>query len=957
MDTMIAPSTSPQSPSDALEQALEQVFQLAVIHHQSGRIEEAETLYRSILQTRPNHPQANHYLGLLAVQTQQPGAGLPFFVAALEADPAEGSYWIDYIDALLQAGEAETARQVLDLGQQHGLQGSEVEMLAERLEACAPSVAQEAGGAVVGPQNGEKPASAKTVAAKTKVAPQATPGKRGGVAPSQQEINTLGALFRSGRFVEMEPLAKSLTQRFPRHGLSWKALGAALQQQGRIPEALGPLRKAAELLPQDTEALTNLGIVLQHNGRLAEAEASLRRVLRLQPNLAAAHFNLGNLLIEQNRLPGAEASIRRTLQINPNYAEAYISLGVIAEALGRLQEAEESYRKALEIRPDYAEAHGHRGILLNMLGRTPEAEANLRRALTLKEDYPEAHNNLAIALQRRGQLAEAEVSLRRALALKPDYAAAYSNLGPILEHFGRLPEAETVLRQALAFKEDSPKVHNNLAIVLIGQGRLAAAETSLRRALALKEGYAKAHNNLGNVLKDQGRLAEAAASYRRALQLESGDAMVHSNLLFCLAHDARLDAAALFAEHRRFGERFEAPLRAAWPRHPNTREPQRRLRIGLVSADLRNHAVASFLEPVLAHWAQDSGLSLHAYSTHALEDAVTQRLRGHVAHWHAVAALSEAALAEQIQADGIDILLDLSGHTAGNRLLTFARKPAPVQASWIGYAGTTGLQAMDYYLADRHFLPPGQFDGQFTEKIVQLAAGLTFQPVADAPAVNALPALAKGYVTFGSFNRLEKLSREVIALWAQVLRAVPGSRLVLGALPEADGGEAVVAWLAQEGIGRERLSLHKRCGIHEYLALHHQVDICLDTFPYNGATTSLHALWMGVPTLSLAGRTPTGRQGATVLGHVGLDEFVAWEAQEFVAKAVHWAGEVAALAQLRAGLRERVAASALGRPAVVAACLARGLRTMWQRWCAGEAPQSFEVALNDTGRSIQEGNT
>jgi protein O-GlcNAc transferase len=652
-----------------------------------------------------------------------------------------------------------------------------------------------------------------------------------------------------------------------------------------------------------------------------------------------------------------EAMGRVLTQRHPRHGFGWKVLAVAILEQRRVADALEPMQRAAALLPGDREVHRGLGVIFLHQERQAEAEACLRKALQIDPAYTDAYDLLGPVLAGQGRLAEAEASLRKALELGPPTARMYNNLGKILRLQEKYGEAEAMLRRALALKEDYPEAHNNLAIVLRRQGQLTEAEASLHRALALKPNDAEAQSNLGNALKDQGRLAEAAASFRRALEIKPDYAHAHSNLLFCLAHDARLDAAALFAEHRRFGERFEAPLRAAWPRHPNTREPQRRLRIGLVSADLRNHAVASFLEPVLAHWAQDSGLSLHAYSTHALEDAVTQRLRGHVAHWHAVAALSEAALAEQIQADGIDILLDLSGHTAGNRLLTFARKPAPVQASWIGYAGTTGLQAMDYYLADRHFLPPGQFDGQFTEKIVQLAAGLTFQPVADAPAVNALPALAKGYVTFGSFNRLEKLSREVIALWAQVLRAVPGSRLVLGALPEADGGEAVVAWLAQEGIGRERLSLHKRCGIHEYLALHHQVDICLDTFPYNGATTSLHALWMGVPTLSLAGRTPTGRQGATVLGHVGLDEFVAWEAQEFVAKAVHWAGEVAALAQLRAGLRERVAASALGRPAVVAACLARGLRTMWQRWCAGEAPQSFEVALNDTGRSIQEGNT
>jgi protein O-GlcNAc transferase len=904
--------------AQALEQALEKALQLALSHQQSGRLEEAESLYRTILQTRSDHPQANHHLGLLAVQARQPEAGLPYLAAALEANPVESSYWIGYIDALLQAGEVETARQVLALGRQHGLEGGEVEALAGRLDTGLPSVTQtESASMGAGQQGSNKPASAKAVP-KAKVAP----GKKGGGAPSQEEITTLVALNNSGRFAEMETLARSLTQRFPKLGIGWKALGAALQQLGRLAEALAPMQKAVELLPQDAETYTNLGIVLQQQGWLVEAEENLRRALRLKPELAAAHFNLGNTLKEQRRCAEAEASFCRTLQIKPDFAEAHVNLGVIAEELERFQEAEATYRKALEIRPNYAEAHGHLGTLLKDLAQLPEAETSLRRALALKEDYAEVHNNLGIVLRSQGRFTEAEANLRRAVEIKPDYAEAYNNLG----------------------------------IVLKGLARLHEAEANLRRALELEPDYAEAHSNLGSVLMDQGRLKEAAEGYGRALQIKPDYAHGHSNLLFCLAHDDSVDEATLFAEHGRFGAHFEAPLCASWPQHDNTREPQRCLRVGLVSADLRNHAVAHFIEPVLAQWADDASLALHVYYTHAAEDEVTQRLRRHAAHWHAVSALSDAALAEQIRADGIDILLDLSGHTAGNRLLTFARKPAPLQVSWIGYPGTTGLQAMDYYLADRHFLPPGRFDGQFTEKLVHLAVGLTFQPVADAPPVNALPALASGQLTFGSFNRLSKLSRPVVALWAQLLRAVPNARMVLGAMPEGGGGEALLDWFAQEGIGRERLVLHARCGMHAYLALHHQVDICLDTFPYTGGTTTLQALWMGVPTLTLAGRTPAGRQGATMLAHAGLEEFIAQDAAGFVRQGAAWAGRLEELARLRARLRERVAGSGLGQPGAMATGVAAALRLMWQRWCAGEAPRSFEVALHDTDKSIQEGN-
>jgi predicted O-linked N-acetylglucosamine transferase (SPINDLY family) len=409
----------------------------------------------------------------------------------------------------------------------------------------------------------------------------------------------------------------------------------------------------------------------------------------------------------------------------------------------------------------------------------------------------------------------------------------------------------------------------------------------------------------------------------------------------------------LFADHRRFGEVFEAPLRPTWRPHDNLRDPAKPLQVGSVSADLYNHAVSTFFEPVLKHLAQSTALVVSAYSNRNRrnEDATSRRLRQHVKHWHNVDMLTSLELAEKIRADGIDILIDLSGHTSGNRLETFARKPAPVQVSWMGYPGTTGLESMDYYLCDPFILPPGRFDSQFTEKLVYLPANAPFQPFAEAPPVNDLPALRAGHMTFGSFNRLNKISRNVVALWAQLLRAVPTSRMVLGGLPREGEYESLLDWFDGEGIERHRLDFHQRSSMRHYLALHHQVDVCLDTFPYNGGTTSLHALWMGVPTLTLAGATMVSRAGVSVLGHVGLDEFVVQDAPAFAAQGASWANRLPELAQLRAGLRGRFAQSAIGQPSLMAAALERALRTMWQRWCAGLPATSFDAGRDQGGRA------
>jgi predicted O-linked N-acetylglucosamine transferase (SPINDLY family) len=503
----------------------------------------------------------------------------------------------------------------------------------------------------------------------------------------------------------------------------------------------------------------------------------------------------------------------------------------------------------------------------------------------------------------------------------------------------------------LQINPESADVLANLGNTLRDTGRLAEAEDCYRRALQIRPDFVEVLSNLGVTLNDLGRQDEAEASYRRAVELNPDFAAARSNLLFYLSHNASVDAQTLFAEHCRFGEQFEAAYLPDWPQHGNPRNTERCLQIGFVSGDLRTHALASFIEPVLAHLTGYQQLSLHAYANQTIDDDTTQRLRGHFAHWHSIVGLSDAALSEQIRSDGIDILIDLSGHTAKNRLLVFARKPAPIQVSWFGYPGTTGLRAMDYFLADRFLLPPG-FEDQFTEKIVRLPATGPFLPYQEAPAVSPLPALSNGHVTFGSFNRLSKLSREVIALWSQLLRALPDSRLILGGMPEEGKYATLLDWFAQEHIARERLDFHPRSDMPGYLRLYQQVDICLDTFPYNGGTTTFHAMWMGVPTLSLSGKTAAGRSGAAILGNVGLETFVADDAAEFVHKGVSWAGRLHELSAIRAGLRERMANSAAGQPQLIAASVERALRIMWQRWCAGMPADSFEVTRQEIEDSL-----
>lgn len=761
------------------------------------------------------------------------------------------------------------------------------------------------------------------------------------------------------------------------------AEGNALEDQGRPREALQCYDTVIAREPDLARAHLNRGNALLSLNDVSGATDAYERAVTLEPDLAGAHFNLGNALMRSGRFEIAMSAYRRALELRPDFRDAEVALGVAQHDAGQLDEAEASYRRVLAIEPGYAEVHSNLGHILASLGRLEEAEASYRRALEIKPAYVKAVRGLGDVLNMQGRVEDAAATLREALAVDPGAATVHNDLGNVLQQLGMFDEALASYARAIEIDPRYVEAHSNAGCVHLRCGRIREAIECQRRAIAIKPGFAEAHFNLANALREGGRPGEAIASYRRALAIKPESAIgyvglggvqndtgslreaqaslrhaleidpemqeAHTSLLFCMSHDESVTPEVLYEEHRRFGDRFEAPRRADWPVHPNARDPERRLRIGFVSGDLRAHPVAYFIEPLLPYLTGAKGLSLHAYSNHAEDDAVSHRLRRHFHDWKSVALLSDDRLAALVSRDAIDVLIDLSGHTARNRLLTFARKPAPIQASWMGYPGTTGLEAMDYYFADEQFLPLAEFASQFTEKLVHLPASVAFLPEPVAPPVASLPALANGHLTFGSFNRLSKMSPSVIALWSRILRALPDARLVLGAMPQ-DGryGQLVDRFLA-EGIAQERLTFHVRSDIARYLSLHNRVDVCLDTFPYAGGTTTAHALWMGVPTLTLAGSTPAGRQGAAILGQAGLGDYVAHDADDYVRKAVDLATDRQGLAAIRATLRARCEAAPNRRPEVVAAAVERALRTMWKRWCAGQKPEAFAVSLDKFG--------
>lgn len=712
---------------------------------------------------------------------------------------------------------------------------------------------------------------------------------------------------------------------------------------------------------------------LQLAGRLDLAEELYRRILQAEPAHAAANYCVGMLHVQQRQPREGLPFLLAALQSDPttsDYWLGYLEGLLLADQAGEAQAALALGRQhgltgpAVEEFAVRMEARLRRDAVLVPVppsarapapGRPPVPE--IARADGRRDRRAAGRKEQALlTLLKQGRFAEALTLSRTLTKHYPGRGVAWKTLGALLWSEAHPEEALAAMQTAARLMPQDAETHGNLGSVLIKLERFDEAHASLSRALQIDPGFAAAYAHFANLHELQGRYPEVEASLRSAMALrtndvELGDVLQHTTLLFMLSHNPGMDADSLFAEHCRVGAHLEGSLRADWPQHPNVKDPNRRLKIGFVSADFRNHAVATFIEPVLAHLQTHPTLQLCGYYNHDSEDHVTKRLRGYFEHWRPVVTLSDPDLSAAIMEDGIDILIDLSGHTALNRLRAFAHKPAPLQISWIGYPGTTGLRAMDYYLADRHFLPPGAFDQHFTEKLVYLPAGAAFKPDEAAPPIEELPALRAGHLVFGSFNRLGKINAATVGLWSQLLRALPQAKMLIGGIPTEGGrNQRLADWFAAEGIALERLLFHPRCAMNAYLALHHQVDICLDTIPYSGGTTTYHAYWMGVPTLTVAGSTPASRQSAAIMGQVGLDSFVAADAADFVAKGVEWAGRLTMLAQVRSSLRDRWQQSSIRGPDVVADSLDRAFRHMWSRWCAGLPCESFEIDPSEPTR-------
>ncbi len=715
---------------------------------------------------------------------------------------------------------------------------------------------------------------------------------------------------------------------------------------GRLAEAEILYGRILDADPEQADARHLLGVLCGQTGRAEQAAALIGEAMALRPDAADYPSNLANILDAAGQPERAAAAYRRALSLAPASAEGWYRFGNALPHGGthRREAAVAALERAVRLVPGDHRASGRAALLLQIMarphrdaGRRAEAAALLARSVRLMPDDAGIRFDRAAALYALGDRTGAMREFRGTLALAPGHAEALSNLGLLLDETGRSADGAAACRRALAVQPGHVDGWVNLSAAAEAMGRYGAAAEAARRALALQPGHAGAFSNLAGALGLMGRVEESLPLLRRAVRLDPGDRDACSRHLCALLYRSGQDGADLLEESRRWAERFA--VTEPMPRPANDPDPERRLRIGLVSGDFRNHAFSFYMEPLFRAFDR-SAVELLFYSTVTAPDAKTERFRALADRWCDAAPLTEEELALQIRRDGVDVLVDLASHTAGNRLGVFTRRPAPVQVTTAVNIVTTGIDRFDACITDALLAPPGE-EAHYAEPLLRLPRfSWAYQGPPEAPEVGPLPALRNGFVTFGSFNNPSKITEETAALWAGALKAVPGSRLLLKykAMRDPASRAHLTGLFACHGVTADRLELRlPPSGIRANFADYNDVDIGLDPTPYNGHTTTCEALWMGVPVVVPAGRPRDlgiARVGGAIMTSAGLPDLIAPDAGSYAARAAALAADLDALAALRAGLRNLVAASPLGDVPALARAYEAAFRKLWRHWCA-----------------------
>jgi len=749
-------------------------------------------------------------------------------------------------------------------------------------------------------------------------------------------ISAAVSQHQAGNSTMAEQLYRQILIEIPDHCPTLHNLGLLLQSERQSEEALQFFRRAVSCDPGNATYQNSLANLLRELGHRDRAIRAYEAAVRLKPDYVNAQYNLATLFLESSAPADAARWYRKVVELTPNDAEALNGLGIALKEVGELDEAMSCLEQAIAVRPENPAAHFNLGLVRKTREDLTGAATSFHEAVRIDPTYIPAYLNLASVLFERKQYERAEAACRSAVEVEPSHVEAHCSLGNVLIKLERWSEAEDAFRRALNLTSNDVNALYGLGNALLNQSRLDEAISNYRIVPSSDPVYPTVQNNMGNCLQKQGRLNLAIAAFRRALSAKPDYPEAHSNVLFCSNYLPDIDSEILFKEHRLWAEKHADHLGRQVSFKGLDTSPVRRLRVGYLSPNFCLHSVAFFIDAVLEYHDR-TAFEVTCYANVGTQDHYTERLRGHSDRWRDVYGFDDDHVASIIRNDAIDILVDLAGHTGGNRLLVMARHPSPVLFTYLGYPNTTGLTQIGYRISDAWADPPGVSDAIHTEKLLRLPSGfLCFRPPPECPDVVDPPVIHDGHVTFGSFNNTAKVNSRVIEVWSQILRALPESRIVIKSRHVADAGarRVLLDTFSERGVAVERIKIvHGFVPSEDHLRLYGQVDIGLDPFPYNGTTTTCEALWMGVPTITLDGETHRGRVGVSLMHQIGLPELIAATESEYVSIALSLARDWERLCTLRHALRGRMAAS----PLMDAPCTLRELessyRTAWKAFC------------------------
>jgi predicted O-linked N-acetylglucosamine transferase (SPINDLY family) len=678
---------------------------------------------------------------------------------------------------------------------------------------------------------------------------------------------------------------------------------------------------------------------LEHHqaGRLREAEALYRRALIVQPRNSHAMYLLAAIAQQDGRTAEAVALMGRAIALAPQIAEYHQQLGSFLMVHGQHAKATEEFRTALRQKPDLIDARANLGTALYMNGELAGSIEEFEKFLAARPQSPEILNNLGTALRESGRASDAIAAYRKALVLRPDAAVVWQNLGHALRDVKDSGQAVEAYRTGLNFDVNNPELHRDLGAALWENANLDGALEAIEKSLRLRPNWTAGLQILGGLQHATGRFDQVLKTHGQLLE-HGGDARRAGSLLHALYFNPACTPERIFADHARWNRYVRSLAPESGVNYPNSRDPDRRLRVGYLSPDFRLHASSLFTVPLLSN--RDRGeFEVFCYCDVIFPDDLTEAHRRQCDVWRPVAKLGDERIAKMIGADQIDVLVDLSLHAAGNRMLVFARKAAPLQLTWLAYPGTSGLETMDYRVSDPYLDPPGLDEQWYSENTVRLPDCFwCYDPLDEQPAVNELPALENGSVTFGSLNNFAKITPQTIELWARVLSAVEKSRMIVLA-PRGQARARFAARMQEHGVDAARIEFVTSQPRTPYLATFHRIDICLDTWPCPGHTTTLDSLWMGVPVVTRPGSTAMSRGGVSILSNLGRSEWIARTPEGIIEIAVSLAGDLEALSEVRGSLRQQMRRSVLMDAPRFARNMEAIYRSIWREWCTRSSPR------------------